>query len=136
MTEEGKKIRLIALTISILLSAHLSFAQQPSSLTTTDTITVAADDNRNDSIDDQTTQDPDLFTHFTSDQIVIGDTLYIITTACAPICSSIVKMFNNRNEEYLGTLSSPFPHAVFPEAYIENDLLLWRDNTPEFDNVD
>lgn len=63
------------------------------------------------------------------DTLYLGhDSIVIVETACAPICSSIVRVYNMVWEE-LGLITPPFEHAVFPEAYIENGKLLWRDNT-------
>ena len=64
------------------------------------------------------------------DTLVLNDdSVLIITTACAPICSSVV-MVENKDGKSLGRLYPPFEHAVFPEAYIEDKRLHWRDNTP------
>lgn len=69
-------------------------------------------------------------TTFTRDTIQLGtDTLLVVETACAPICSSIVRVYD-LSWNYIGMLQSPFTSAVFPEAYIENKRLYWRDNTP------
>lgn len=62
------------------------------------------------------------------DSLQTGDSLLVITTACAPICSSVVQVYSAAGE-YLGQLMPPAKEAVFPEAYIENGRLLWRDNT-------
>lgn len=68
-------------------------------------------------------------TTITRDTIQLGsDTLLVIETACAPICSSIVRVYDTR-WQYIGVLNPPFAKAVFPEAYIENKHLRWRDNT-------
>lgn len=58
------------------------------------------------------------------------DSIYVIETACAPICSSVVRLINSKGN-VLQTLPCPFPHAVFPEAYFEGKEIKWRDNTPE-----
>lgn len=62
------------------------------------------------------------------DSMQTGDSLLVITTACAPICSSVVQVYNAAGE-YLGQIQPPDSKAVFPEAYIEEGKLLWRDNT-------
>lgn len=66
----------------------------------------------------------------TRDTLRFGtDSAMVIETACAPICSSIVQVFDN-NWKLLRTVPAPSPSAVFPEAYIEDGQIKWRDNTP------
>ncbi len=68
-------------------------------------------------------------TTYVQDTLWLGeDSVAVIETLCAPICSSVVRIYN-KVWLYLGDLSSPFAHAVFPEAYVENGRILWRDNT-------
>ena len=64
------------------------------------------------------------------DTLVLGDSIMVIHTVCAPICSSHVRVYN---KEWLliGEAKPPF-RSAFPEAYIEDGKLLWRDN----DNFD
>ena len=62
----------------------------------------------------------------TRDTLILEDSIVIIHTVCAPICSSHVRVYN-KEWQYLGVLKAPFKSA-FPEAYIENNKLLWRDN--------
>ena len=64
------------------------------------------------------------------DTLITNDSIIVIHTVCAPICSSHVRVYNKVWEE-IGVLKAPFKSA-FPEAYIENDRILWRDN----DNFD
>lgn len=64
-----------------------------------------------------------------------ADSIIIIETACAPICSSIARVYNKEWKE-VGRLQSPFDHPVFAEAYIEDDRILWRDNTPKEEPVE
>lgn len=64
----------------------------------------------------------------TTDTLRTGDSLLVITTACAPVCSSVVQVFT-ADGRLVGTLPSPFPKAIFPEAYIQDGKLRWRDNT-------
>jgi hypothetical protein len=66
----------------------------------------------------------------THDTIALGDSIVVIHTVCAPICSSHVRVYN---KEWLlvGEAQPPF-RSAFPEAYIEDGKLLWRDN----DNFD
>lgn len=65
--------------------------------------------------------------HVTFDTLKHQDTLYIIQTACAPICSSVVHIYSTTGV-FITRLYPPFK-AVFAEAYIADDRLLWRDNT-------
>ena len=60
------------------------------------------------------------------DTLLTNDSILVIHTVCAPICSSHVRVYN-KEWQYLGVLKAPFKSA-FPEAYIENNILLWRDN--------
>ena len=60
------------------------------------------------------------------DTLLTNDSILVIHTVCAPICSSHVRVYN-KEWQYLGALKAPFKSA-FPEAYIENNQLLWRDN--------
>lgn len=64
------------------------------------------------------------------DTLIANDTIIVIHTVCAPICSSRARVFNKEWQE-IGVLRPPF-QSIFPEAYIENGKLLWRDN----DNFD
>lgn len=66
------------------------------------------------------------------DTLVSGDTAIVITTACAPICSSIARVYaiNNKEWRLVNTLTGDST-AVFPEAYFEDKQLRWRDNTPQ-----
>ena len=60
------------------------------------------------------------------DTLLTNDSILVIHTVCAPICSSHVRVYN-KEWQYLGALKAPFKSA-FPEAYIKNNKLLWRDN--------
>ena len=60
------------------------------------------------------------------DTILMGDSVIVIHTVCAPICSSRVRVLNKEGVE-MGILRPPF-RSAFPEAYIEDGKLLWRDN--------
>lgn len=64
------------------------------------------------------------------DTLITNDTIIVIHTVCAPICSSRARVLNKEWQE-IGVLRPPF-QSIFPEAYIENGKLLWRDN----DNFD
>lgn len=67
-------------------------------------------------------------TEFSSsrDTLLTNDSILVIHTVCAPICSSHVRIYNKDWQE-IGVLKAPFK-STFPEAYIENGKLLWRDN--------
>ena len=75
------------------------------------------------------------------DTLVSGDSAVVITTACAPICSSIARVYAIYNKETNDTtattwtlvrsIPAPDPHAVFQEAYFEQGQIQWRDNTPQ-----
>ena len=60
------------------------------------------------------------------DTLLTNDSILVIHTVCAPICSSHVRVYNKEWEE-IGVLKAPF-RSIFPEAYIEDGKLLWRDN--------
>ena len=64
------------------------------------------------------------------DTLITNDSIIVIHTVCAPICSSHARVYN-KEWQLIGVLEPPFKSA-FPEAYIEEDKLLWRDN----DNFD
>lgn len=64
------------------------------------------------------------------DTVVCGDSIVVIHTVCAPICSSHARVYNKEWKE-IAILKPPFKSA-FPEAYIEDGKILWRDN----DNFD
>ena len=64
------------------------------------------------------------------DTLITNDSIIVIHTVCAPICSSYARVYNKEWEE-IGTLKPPFK-SPFPEAYIEDGKVLWRDN----DNFD
>ena len=107
MTPTGR----ILLTLFTLAVAVFSFIQ-------TQPLSASAPTDRADS------------TYIRRDTLLNADTVFVITTACAPICSSVVQIYTLQGER-LGMLASPFPNAVFPEAYIEDERLRWRDNTPQ-----
>ena len=62
----------------------------------------------------------------TRDTLITNDSIIVIHTVCAPICSSHARIYNKEWQE-MGVLKAPFK-SIFPEAYIENEKLLWRDN--------
>ena len=64
------------------------------------------------------------------DTLMTNDSIIVVHTICAPICSSHARVYNKEWQE-IGVLKAPFKSA-FPEAYIEEGKILWRDN----DNFD
>ena len=58
------------------------------------------------------------------------DSCLVVETVCAPICSSCARVYN-KEWKVMRTISSPYPHAIFPLAHIEDGKLLWADNTSE-----
>lgn len=62
----------------------------------------------------------------TRDTLITNDSIIVIHTVCAPICSSHARIYNKEWQE-IGVLKAHFK-SIFPEAYIENEKLLWRDN--------
>lgn len=64
------------------------------------------------------------------DTLMTNDSIIVIHTVCAPICSSHARVYN-KEWQLISVLKPPFKSA-FPEAYIEENKLLWRDN----DNFD
>lgn len=68
---------------------------------------------------------------------VVGNTLtneiMLIYTTCAPICSSCVRVYKINGEEWIYSKDiEPTCGGIFPQAFWENDMLVWRDNTPEW----
>jgi len=69
-------------------------------------------------------------TAVTKDTLVHGDTAMVITTVCAPICSSVVQVYAIDNKEWkLARTLLGDSTLVFPEAYFEQQELRWKDNT-------
>lgn len=62
----------------------------------------------------------------TRDTLITNDSIIVIHTVCAPICSSHARIYNKEWQE-IGILRPPFI-SIFPEAYIEDGKLYWRDN--------
>ena len=62
------------------------------------------------------------------DTIALGDSIVVIHTVCAPICSSCVRVYN-KEWHFIGNMIPPIK-TTFPEAYIEDGKILWRDNDP------
>ena len=60
------------------------------------------------------------------DTLLTNDSIVVVHTVCAPICSSCVRVYN-KEWQFLGNLTPPIK-TTFSEAYIEDGKLLWRDN--------
>jgi hypothetical protein len=60
------------------------------------------------------------------DTLQMADSIIVIHTLCAPICSSHARVYNKEGD-LIRVLKAPF-QSVFPEAYIEENKVLWRDN--------
>lgn len=108
------KKRILILLFFVSIVSHYSLAQQ---VTTTELL----------SSDEVTTQkQSDEPISSVRDTIETGDSIIVIHTVCAPICSSRVRVYNKEWQE-VGLLYPPFS-SIFPEAYIENGKILWRNN--------
>ena len=62
------------------------------------------------------------------DTLLTNDSIVVVHTVCAPICSSCVRVYN-KDWYFLGMMTPPI-RTAFPEAYIQDGKLLWRDNDP------
>lgn len=65
-------------------------------------------------------------TTYRCDTLYSGDSIYIVETACAPICSSCVRVYNK--EWILIEEVTPTVTSVFPLASFENGRIVWTDN--------
>lgn len=65
----------------------------------------------------------------TRDTLVAGDSIIVIHTVCAPVCSSCARVYN-KEWSLIRTIVPPI-QTPFPEAYIQDGKLLWRDNLPQ-----
>lgn len=97
------KVFILLVLLFVGVAQHYSFAQQD---TTTEQQTAAPTSKR--------------------DTLVLSDSIVVIHTVCAPICSSHARVYN-KEWQLMGELQAPFT-SIFPEAYIEDGQLLWRDN--------
>ncbi len=59
-----------------------------------------------------------------------ADSALVVQTVCAPICSSVARVYNKENNAVLRVVK-PACGGVFPFAWIENGTLRWRDNTEQ-----
>ena len=58
-----------------------------------------------------------------------GDSVLLVRTQCVPLCSSFVRVYDEQ-WHLLRTIQTP-REMVFPEAYVEQGELHWRDNYAE-----
>ena len=65
---------------------------------------------------------------FRYDTIENAGMTIVIQTVCAPVCSSIVYMYDADGSRIRTVL--PPSHLTFAEAYMEGDSIKWTDNTP------
>ena len=104
------KVFILLVLLFVGVAQHYSFAQQDTTAeqqdTTAEQQTVAPTSKR--------------------DTLVLGDSIVVIHTVCAPICSSHARVYN-KEWQVIGELQAPFT-SIFPETYIEDGQLLWRDN--------
>lgn len=61
---------------------------------------------------------------------VEADTIVLIQTVCAPICSSCVRVYSKEWKALHNLL--PTCGGIFPEAKFVDGHILWTDNTPLF----
>ena len=66
---------------------------------------------------------------FSTDTLRLEDMTMVIQTVCAPVCSSVVIIYNEDNEK-IGTIIPP-KDMVFAEAHFTADSITWTDNTPK-----
>ena len=59
-----------------------------------------------------------------------ADSIIVIQTVCAPICSSCVRVYNKEWE--LRNTPRPTCGGIFPEAEFRDGQIIWHDNTPEY----
>jgi hypothetical protein len=108
-----KRIIIFFIALFLNVASYYSFAQQT---------TTAEQLNSNAVASEQRSAEPISI----RDTIALGDSVIVIHTVCAPICSSHVRVFDKEGKE-IGRLRPPFK-STFPEAYVEEGKLLWRDN--------
>ena len=103
----------LLVVLFVCISSHYSFSEQ----TTTAELLNS---------DEITTDQRSTELRSTRDTIMFGDSIVVIHTVCAPICSSRVRVYNKEWQE-IGILRPSF-NSIFPEAYIEDGKIFWRDN--------
>lgn len=114
MKVKSKNI-ILFLLMSVCAASYSSFAQQTTIVSDGEPI-----------LQDQVCEATDERIMSSRDTLILADSIIVIHTVCAPICSSHVRIYNKEWKE-VGTMKAPFKSA-FPEAYIEDGKLLWRDN--------
>ena len=109
--------RILILLLFVSVASHFSFAQQ----------TTIQEQGEPSFVSDS---EP-IYTEplSTCDTIALGDSVVVIHTVCAPICSSCARVYN-KEWQFLGNMTPPIKTA-FPEAYIEEGKIVWRDNDPK-----
>jgi len=55
-----------------------------------------------------------------------GDSVLLIRTQCAPLCSSFVRVYDT-SWKLIRNIPTP-ANMVLPEAYVQDGKLLWREN--------
>lgn len=61
-------------------------------------------------------------------EMYLGDSITVVTTVCAPQCSSCARIYNKEGSAVL-SIEPPFP-SIFPLAIIDKETgkIIWRDN--------
>lgn len=59
-------------------------------------------------------------------EVYEADSIIVVTTVCAPQCSSCARIYN-KEWELIKTPTPPFS-SIFPLATIENGRIVWKDN--------
>ena len=110
---QTKRFAMISMIVSLMISTF-----------------VCAEENHNTNVSDNSSVSTIEFDDFAlsskKDTLICGDTIIVVHTVCAPICSSCARVYN-KDWNYLGPIIPPIQTA-FPEAYIEDGKLFWRDN--------
>lgn len=65
-------------------------------------------------------------TDSTTLEVYKGDSIFVVFTACAPQCSSRVRVYN-KEWQLIQNVEPPFP-SIFPLATVENGRIIWKDN--------
>ena len=113
------RIFILLVVLLVNYASHCSFAQQTATAEQLNTSELL---NSNAVASEQRSAEP----ISTRDTIMSGDSIVVIHTVCAPICYSHVRVYNKEWQE-IGRLRPPF-NSAFPEAYILDGKLFWRDN--------
>ena len=108
------RIFILLVVLLVNYASHRSLAQQ----------TITAEQRNNHAVASEPLNHGEITS--VRDTLVKADSIYVIHTVCAPICSSHVRVYN-KEWQSIGVVKAPFKSA-FPEAYIEDNRILWRDN--------